>query len=284
MWARLNKLSNPPTTRAALQIVRDDGSISSDVKEVLERWHRDISNLFSGIRQNPEFAFDDSFYEQIIKKKEEFENLPQDYQDESQAYPSSKLNEEISYDEVSSAIDRAKSRKSYLQIPNEALKNQNAKLLFHRFFNFCFKSGLSPSDWDESNIKPIQKKDKDSRDPLQNRCITIMCCVAKIYSGILNRRLQTYLEKNKILVEEQNGFRASRSCIDHVLVLCTILRNRKSMNLNTFLAFIDFQKAFDSVDRGLLLFKLSKIGIFGNFYGTISAMYSNPRSKIHSSV
>ena len=127
MWARLNKLSNPPTTRAALQIVRDDGSISSDVKEVLERWHRDISNLFSGIRQNPEFAFDDSFYEQIIKKKEEFENLPQDYQDESQAYPSSKLNEEISYDEVSSAIDRAKSRKSYLQIPNEALKNQNAK-------------------------------------------------------------------------------------------------------------------------------------------------------------
>ena len=139
---------------------------------------------------------------------------------------------------------------------------------------------MSPSDWDQSDIKPIPKKDKDSRDPLQNRCITIMCCVAKIYSGILNRRLQNYLEKNQILVEEQNGFRASRSCIDHVLVLCTILRNRKSMGLHTFLTFIDFQKAFDSVDRDLLLFKLSKIGIFGRFYGAISAMYSNPRSRI----
>jgi hypothetical protein len=34
-----------------------------------------------------------------------------------------------------------------------------------------------------------------------------MCCVAKIYSSILNGRLQTYLENNKILVNEQNGFR-----------------------------------------------------------------------------
>ena len=66
MWARLNKFSNPPTTRAALQIVWDDGRITSDVKEVLEWWHRDISNLFSGIRHNQDFAFDDSFYEQII--------------------------------------------------------------------------------------------------------------------------------------------------------------------------------------------------------------------------
>ena len=172
------------------------------MKEVLERWHRDISNLFAGLRQNPEFAFDDTFYEEILKKKTEFEKLPQDQPDETQTYSSSRLNDEISYGEVSSSIDRAKSRKSYLEIPNEALKNENAKQLFHRFLNLCFKSGLSPSDRDESNIKPIPKKEKDFRDPLQNCCITIMCCVAKIYSGILNCRLQKYLEKNKILVEE----------------------------------------------------------------------------------
>ena len=106
---------------------------------------------------------------------------------------------------------------------------------------------MNPSEWDASDIKPIPKKDKDFRDPLQNRCITIMCCVAKMYSGILNPQLQSYIEKNKILVEEQNSFRASRSCIDHVLVLFSKLCNRKYKGLNIFLNFIDFQKVFDSV-------------------------------------
>ena len=279
MWSKLKKLSNPPSTRAALEIVREDKSISHDIKEVLSRWHRDISQLFSGIRDNPEFAFDDKFYEEILSKKNEFETLAPEDQDQLSDYDSTCLNQNLTLSEVSKAIDLAKMRKAYLTIPNEALKNENAKTLFHAFFQLCFISGLSPSEWDNSNIKPIPKKDKDLRDPLQNRCITIMCCVAKLYSSILNRRLQKYLEQNKILVEEQNGFRASRSCIDHILVLCCILRNRKSLGLSTFLAYIDFQKAFDSVDRGLLFYKLSKIGISGKFYNAISAMYSNPRSK-----
>ena len=197
-----------------------------------------------------------------------------------QLYNSEHLNNELSYEEVSKAIDRSNMKKAYLQIPNEALKNRNAKLLFHKFFQLCFVSGLSPTEWDASDIKPIPKKDKDPRDPLQNRCITLMCCVVKLYSSILNRRLQSFLEKNNILVEEQNGFRASRSCIDHILVLCSVLRNRKALGLSTFLSYIDFQKAFDSVDRSLLFFKLSQIGINGKFYQALSAMYSSPRSRI----
>ena len=133
---------------------------------------------------------------------------------------------------------------------------------------------------DYSNIKPIPKKGKDQRDPLQNRCITIMCCVAKLYSWILNSRLQKFLETNKLLVEEQNGFRASRSCIDHIFVLCTILRNRKLSGQETFLTFIDFQKAFDSVDRNFLLYKMLQIGITGQMYWAISSLYNNPRSRI----
>ena len=280
MWKKLKKLSNPPSTRAALEIVREDNSISHDVQEVLKRWHKDISTLFSGLRENPDFAFDNTFYEKILIKKTEFETLSPAEQELQSDYDSECLNENITYEEVSKAIDGSKSKKAYLSIPNEALKNKNGKILFHAFFQLCFVSGLSPSEWDNSHIKPIPKKDKDSRDPLQNRCITLMCCVAKLYSSILNRRLQKYLEKNKILAEEQNGFRASRSCIDHILVLCSILRNRKSLGLSTFLSYIDFQKAFDSVDRVLLFHKLSEIGINGRFYNAIGAMYSNPRSKI----
>ena len=154
------------------------------------------------------------------------------------------------------------------------------QILLHKFFNLCFVSGVNPSDWYFSNIIPIPKPDKDHRDPLQNRCITILCCVAKVYSSILNRRLQTYLETNNILAREQNGFRASRSCIDHIFVLVTILRNRKELGKETFLAFIDYKKAFDSVDRNLLLYKLGQIGINGRMYKAISSLYANPKSRI----
>ena len=179
--------------------------------------------------------------------------------------------------EISDAINKAK---SYLEVPNEAFKNEPAKKLLLKFFNICFKSGLSPFDWDRSDIKPIPKKDKDPQDPLNNRCITIMCCIAKIYSSVLNANLQAFLDSNEILVDEQNGFRASRSCIDNIFTLVTVLRNRKSQGKSTFLSFNDFKKAFDSVDRTLLLHKLSKIGIVGKIYNAISSLYKDPRSRV----
>ena len=88
------------------------------------------------------------------------------------------------------------------------------------------------------------------------------------------------MENNNILVDEQNGFRASRSCIDHIFVLVTVLRNRKQLGKDTFLAFIDYKKAFDSVERNLLLYKLAKTGINGRMYQAISSLYSNPRSHV----
>ena len=222
MWKALKRLNNPPNTKAALEIVRQDGSISADIKEVLERWLKDISRLFSGLQENPDVVFDEAFYEEVLEKKREFEELDDNLQPNPEGYDSANLNEEITYDEVSEAVDRTKMRKSYLEIPNEALKNKHAKLLLHKFFNLCFVSGYNPSDWDFS--------------------ITIVCCVAKIYSSILNKRLQKYLETNNILVEEQNGFRTGRSCIDHIFVMCSVLRNRKMMGKDTFLCFIDYKK------------------------------------------
>ena len=260
----MKRFDNPPTARAALEIVREDDSISRDLKEILERWFNDISKLFSGLNDNPEMAFDDNFYQEVLNKKAEFENMSYEEQSQHCEYTSEDFNSDICYDEVADAVNKSKLRKSYLEIPNEAMKNRNAKLLLCKFFNLCFISGINPSDWDFSDIIPIPKKDKDARDPLQNRCITIVCCVAKIYSSILNNRLQKYLEANDILADEQNGFRAGRSCIDHIFVMCTVLRNRKLLGLDTFMCFIDYKKAFDSVDRNLLLFKLSNIGVNGH--------------------
>ena len=88
------------------------------------------------------------------------------------------------------------------------------------------------------------------------------------------------LEKNELPADEQNGFRSKRSCIDHIFSLITILRNRKAQGKASFVSFIDYKKAFDSVDRNLLLFKLSRLGIVGEVYGAIKSLYRNPKSRV----
>ena len=65
MWTQLKNLNSPPTARAALEIVREDLTISRDLKEILERWFNDISKLFSGLREDPEMAFNENFYQQV---------------------------------------------------------------------------------------------------------------------------------------------------------------------------------------------------------------------------
>ena len=160
MWAKLKKLCDPPSTRAALEIVLEDGSISTDIKQILDRWYKDISRLFSGLRDNPEMAFNDLFYNEILERKQEFENLSPEAQSTQSQFDSSSLNSEFSFDDVSKAINSCKLRKAYLEIPNEVTKNINAKLLLHKFFNLCFKSGLNPTDWNFSDIKPIPKNRK----------------------------------------------------------------------------------------------------------------------------
>ena len=160
MWKQIKSLSEPKSSRVILEIIRQDKSISTDIKEILERWHSDISGLFSGFRENPNLAYDDNFFQEISDLKNEFENLTNEQQVAQSDYDSSQINNDITMKEISDAINKAKSGKSYLEVPNEALKNEPAKKLLLKFFNICFKSGLSPFDWDRSDIKPIPKRTK----------------------------------------------------------------------------------------------------------------------------
>ena len=162
------------------------------------------------------------------------------------------------------------------------MKNFHAKLLLQKLFNVCFQTGLSPSDWLKSDLKPLFKGgDKDPRNPLDHRPLCIMSCVAKIYSCVLNTRLQKHINDNNLLSDTQNGFRAGRSCIDHIFSLVTILRNRKSENKQTFLCFVDFRRAFDSVNHVLLFNTISsKFGIVGKMYNSLLSLYRDPQTRI----
>jgi hypothetical protein len=79
-----------------------------------------------------------------------------------------------------------------------------------------------------------------------------------MYTKILNTRLQTITQV--ILLENQSAFRKERSCIDNVFALNKIIEKRREFNLETRIAFIGLEKAFDGINRSKLWEILDKRG------------------------
>ncbi len=130
--------------------------------------------------------------------------------------------------------------------------------------------------WQKGIINPIPKSgDKDPRMPLNYRGITLTSHMYKIYCTILKFRLTKYLEDNNILVQEQNGFRKMRSCLDHIFSLISTIENIYERRQSTFVYFVDMQKAFDTINRVCLMEKLRNIGVNGYMYNAMKNMYEN---------
>jgi hypothetical protein len=104
--------------------------------------------------------------------------------------------------------------------------------------------------------------------------------VLKVFNTVLNTRIVTYLDGNNILSDEQNGFRRMRACIDHIYVLSTTIKYRKKSKKDTFACFIDFTKAFDSVDHTLLWLKCIRYGIDGKILKCLQVLYQNMESAV----
>jgi hypothetical protein len=88
----------------------------------------------------------------------------------------------------------------------------------------------------------------------------------------------TWSEKNKILVEEQGGFRPERGCPDQLFTLVEILKNRGKKE--TFCCFIDVKKAFDRVYRGGLWCRLAEEGVKGKMWRVLRSIYSTVQSCV----
>ena len=162
----------------------------------------------------------------------------------------------------------------------KCLKVMSVNVLY-RFFNLCFEYGKVPSIWQKAIISPVPKSAmKDPHVPSEYRGVSLLSHVGKIYSQVLNNRIVSYCEITDLFCDEQNGFRKSRSCQDHIFSLTTIIRNRLKMKKDTFVAFIDMQKAFDWVNRDFLWYKLLVHNITGKIYWAVRSIYNYNESCV----
>ena len=83
------------------------------------------------------------------------------------------------------------------------------------------------------------------------------------------------MDDNNLWRRNQCGFMKKHRTEDNMFVLKTIFHiyvvNRKQ---KVYMAFVDFQKFFDTINRKCLLYKMLQLNITGQFYNIIKSMYS----------
>ena len=112
------------------------------------------------------------------------------------------------------------------------------------------------------------------------RAITLVSCLGKLFTSIVNERLTKFVEENEIISEAQAGFREGYSTIDHVFVLKTIIELYLCQGRRLFCAFVDYRKAFDSVNRTILWKRLVEQGVNGKILDVIKNLYQASKSCV----
>ena len=142
-------------------------------------------------------------------------------------------------------------------------------------FTHFYERSIFPGEWGRSIIVPIYKSG-DKLDPSNYRGISLLCVMSKLFLSILTERLRTWAEDYNKICLEQAGFRSEHSTIDHVFTLhAAIVKNVYGGGRGKlYAAFIDFKKAFDSVDRACLWKILQKIGVSSKLIKMFKAVYS----------
>ena len=83
-----------------------------------------------------------------------------------------------------------------------------------------------------------------------------------------------------MLQPDRNGFQKGRSTTSHILALRHIVEELKNHDMEAVLTFIDFCKAFDSIDRGRMLQILKAYGIPPDVVAAIRVMYENTSALV----
>ena len=156
-------------------------------------------------------------------------------------FNSEALNIDVTETEIMSCINHLKNGKcpGTDEIINEYIKISCPVLLpiYVKLFNLILDTGNIPESRLIGVIKPLYKNKGGQTLPENYPPITILSCMGKLFTEILNTWLNTFLEVNSILNETQCGFRASYSTSDNIFVIHALIEYLRVRKIKTVLCF-----------------------------------------------
>ena len=251
VWQTVNKITNRKTVKTGLIPAEDNN-------ERLRLWHDHFKNLLS-----PEVV--PSFIDLQLPKLVSGVNF--------------KVNE-FDATELKIAISSFKNNKScgIDNITSEILKIEELHPFLLDLINFIYIKKEIPDEWLKSILIPIFKKG-DSNLCTNYRGIALMSVVAKLYNRLLLNRLRDGLLKH--LRPSQNGFLPMRSTAQHVLTLRRIFEEiEQKQDMKVISIFIDYIKAFDSVDWNYIQNILLAYNVPNELVSAIMSVYYGAKATV----
>ena len=188
---------------------------------------------------------------------------------------------DFTLDELKKSIKSLKNKTGPDGIPAgllKALPDCVLKVIL-KIMNKIKNSDVFPEKW-AFGLTSLLFKEGNDEDPNNYRAITITDALSKILAILTKERVEKWATENKIQKPEQIGFTKKCRPADHLFVLKTIIEGHKLSGKKLFTCFVDFQKAFDSVWRTGLYYKLLKYGMSTGLINLIKNMYSRTSQSL----
>lgn len=145
--------------------------------------------------------------------------------------------------------------------------------------NFCLTESVFPDCWKLANILPLAKVDKpEGYNDL--RPISILCTLSKILEKLIDLQLRDHVNAYNILPDNQSGFRPGFSCTTALLNITDEVVSNVDDGKLTLLILLDYSKAFDTINHGLLLGLLHYIGLSAKGVALIANYLSNREQRV----
>ena len=243
------------------------GTVQSDRNAILNIAKEFYEDLYASVRPKPTTTTDDNQSERPVIMNVGSEELP-----------------DITVEEVSAALAEMKNRKSPGEdgVPVEAIKLGGDTLLetITALFNKCLELEKVPTEWQNAAITLLHKKGDITK--LENyRPISLLSTIYKLFMKIIAKRITKKLDFYQPV--EQAGFRSGFSTNDHLQVMRTLIEKCNEYKIPIVLIFIDYEKAFDSVEIWSILESLHECRVDSRYSNLIKNIYESATSciKLH---
>lgn len=252
VWEKIKNIKGHRTAHEISTIFKNNKTITSpqEIADTLaETFHSNSSDN----------NYNDTFT--LYKKQQEKEELKIEDLDDD-------INKPFTMPELISAINNQKLKKCPGPdgITSEIIKQLPPETIDFLLilYNHIWLNKTYPKQWREVTVYPVLKPNKPKTNTENYRPISASNNFSKILQKMVNQRLVWYLETNKILNNNQAGFRKGRSTIDNVLQLTTEVKKTFKKRHNLIALFFDLKKAYDTAWRKYILTTLQEHGLDGH--------------------